>query len=318
MRKEIIFDMDTGFRSQFKISGYHFFGRKNEKEPVEKAACIVGAMRGNEYQQLYIASLLMDRLKHLEESGAISWNQEILIIPSVNNISMNSGSRLWTSDNTDINRQFPGNHQGEPTSRIAASVMEAVKGFRYGIHFPSSYLEGEFLPHVRMMHNGQNSAGLATLFGLPYVMIGEKRSFDHKTLNYNWQELGTESFSVYTSSTDKVDDKAARQAVSSVLRFLTRMGIIKYNCHNGYIASILMEDELFPVKSPDAGFIRVLAKIGDEVDRGCPLAEIIDPYHGNVISRIYAPTDGILFYASQKPMVMENSIAFRIIKKLHE
>ncbi|MCQ2491733.1 MAG: M14 family metallopeptidase [Lachnospiraceae bacterium] len=318
MTKEIIYEIDPGFRSQFQITGYHFYGKKSVEGDYEKSACIVGAMRGNEYQQLYASSLLIDKLTMLEEAGAISWNNEILVIPAVNSLSMNVGSRYWTSDNSDINRQFPGNPQGEPTSRIAASVMEAAKGYRYEIHIPSSYLEGEFQPHIRMMHNGQKSASLATLFGLPYVMIGEKRSFDHKTLNYNWQEMGTESFSVYTSSTDKVDDRAARQAVSAVLRFLTRMGIIKYNCHNGYIASILNESELASIKSGNAGFFRPLAKVGDEVERGDLLAEIIDPYHGNVVSRIHALSDGIIFYSTQKPVIMENSIVFKIIKKLHE
>ena len=46
---------------------------------------------------------------------------------------------------------------------------------------------------------------------------------DTVTLNYNWQMNGTNAFSIYTSSTDLVDDVTARQAVSSVLRFLTRM-----------------------------------------------------------------------------------------------
>ena len=33
---------------------------------------------------------------------------EILIIPSVNHSSMNISKRFWATDNTDINRMFPG------------------------------------------------------------------------------------------------------------------------------------------------------------------------------------------------------------------
>lgn len=316
MRKEIIYSMDSGFREEFKIHGYRFSGKATGEK--EQAACIIGAMRGNEYQQLYICALLINRLTELEHIGAIAGKNEILVIPSLNNMSMNVGKRFWTADNTDINRQFPGNKEGEPTSRIAAAVMEAVEGFRYGIQFPSFYMDGEFIPHVRMPETGKESTSLANLFGLPYVMVGKQRPFDSKTLNYNWQIKGTEAFSIYTGNTEEVDDAAARQAVSAVLRFLTRMGILRYNCHNGYIASILEETELVTVKSNSAGFFRRIAKINQEVKRGDVMAEILDPYKGNVISEIHATADGILFYSATKPIILQNSIAFQIIKKLHE
>lgn len=315
MKKEVIYSMDSGFREEFKITGYRFGGKAGAEE---KAACIVGAMRGNEYQQLYICALLINRLMDLEKNGSIVGKNQILVIPSLNNMSMNVGKRFWTSDNTDINRQFPGNKYGEPTSRIAAAVMQAVQGFRYGIQFPSFYMDGEFISHVRMPETGKESTSLANLFGLPYVMVGKQRSFDSKTLNYNWQIRGTEAFSIYTGNTDQVDEAAARQAVSAVLRFLTRMGILHYNCHNGYIASILEENELVTVKSSNAGFFRRIAKINQEVKRGEILAEILDPYEGKIISEVCATADGILFYSNNKPIILQNSIAFQIIKKLHE
>mgnify|MGYP005764870511 CR=1 FL=1 len=316
MKKEVIYSMDSGFREEFHVDGFLFSGKGSGKK--EKSACIIGSMRGNEYQQLYICAMLMNRLAELEEKGAIIGDNQILVIPSLNNVSMNVDRRFWTSDNTDINRQFPGNAHGEPTSRIASAVMKAVDGYRYGIQFASFYKDGEFISHVRMQDTGKESTSLASLFGLPYVVVAKQRSFDSKTLNYNWQIRGTQAFSLYTSNTENVDEAQARQAVSAVLRFLTRMGILRYNCHNGYIASILEESELVPVKSSSAGFFRKLVHVNDEVKRGDRLAQIIDPYLGTTISEIYAPVDGILFYSERKPIILQNSIAFQIIKKLHE
>ena len=68
------------YRADMNIYGYHF-GKG------EKSACIVGACRGNEIQQLYICSQLVRKLKELEERGAIVKNNEILVIPSVNPVS---------------------------------------------------------------------------------------------------------------------------------------------------------------------------------------------------------------------------------------
>ena len=121
MKKEIIYSSGNYLRDEFKIEGY-LFGKQSEGS--EPAACIVGAMRGNEYQQLYICSQLVKRLKELENSGAIVGDNQILVIPCVNNFSMNVGMKYWVSDNSDINRQFPGNFDGEPTSRLAAHLFE--------------------------------------------------------------------------------------------------------------------------------------------------------------------------------------------------
>ena len=61
MKKEIIYSSGNYLRDEFKIEGY-LFGKQSEGS--EPAACIVGAMRGNEYQQLYICSQLVKRLKN--------------------------------------------------------------------------------------------------------------------------------------------------------------------------------------------------------------------------------------------------------------
>ena len=73
MRKEVIYTLKNLYRADMNIYGYHF-GKG------EKSACIVGACRGNEIQQLYICSQLVRKLKELEERGAIVKNNEILVI----------------------------------------------------------------------------------------------------------------------------------------------------------------------------------------------------------------------------------------------
>ncbi|MDY2726695.1 MULTISPECIES: M14 family metallopeptidase [Anaerostipes] len=315
MKKEILYSASSYLRDDFNIVAYRFGKNDDMSEP---AACIVGSMRGNEYQQMYICSLLVKRLKELENHGAIVGNNEILIIPCINNFSMNVGKKYWVSDNSDINRQFPGNFDGEPTSRLAANFFDKVKGFRYGIHFPSFYRKGDFIPHVRMPSTGKESTSLANLFGLPYVITSKQRNFDKTTLNYNWQINGTDAFSIYSGETGNIDEVLAKQAVSAVLRFLTRMGILKYNCHNGYIASIIEEEDMILIKAESAGFFRRFAGVNEEIKRGQLLGEILDPYEGTILSEVRASVDGIIFYASNQPTILENATAFQVIKKLHE
>lgn len=311
MEKEVIYTMDSPYRENLDITGYRFGSGK-------KSACIVGAVRGNEVQQLYVCSQLIRKLKELEQRGAIVSDNEIMVVPSVNHHAMNIGKRFWAVDNTDINRMFPGYNLGETTQRIAAGVFDYVKDYSYGIQFASFYLPGDFVPHVRMMETGFQNTSLANLFGLPYVVVRKPRPIDTTTLNYNWQLWETSAFSVYTSETDIVDEESARMAVSAVLRFLTRMGILRYNSHSGYIASIINEDELTTVKTKTAGIYRRIVHPGQEVCKGQIMAEILDPYEGEVVDRVESPTDGIVFFAHKKPLVTESEVVYKIIRRLHE
>lgn len=310
MNKEIIFDLQSPYRNDLQIKGYTF-GKGNP------SVCVVGPMRGNEIQQLYICSQLIQALIGLEKKGAISKNHKILVIPSINHFAMNIGKRFWALDNTDINRMFPGVETGETTQRIASGVFEKVKGYTYGIQFASFYMPGDFIPHIRMMRTGHHNSSLATLFGLKYVLVRDPKPFDQTTLNYNWQFSNTQAFSLYTNETDKIDELSAQEAVTSILRFLSRMGIIKYRTHSGYISSILEEEHLITVQTPVSGIFRSKIKPGDEVNYQDVMAEIIHPYEGNVLTQILSPTNGVIFFAHSTPLAMENQVMFELIHRQH-
>ena len=149
------------------------------------------------------------------------------------------------------------------------------------------------------------------------MLIRKPRPYDTGTLNYNWQVWDTSAFSVYTKETDHIDQESARTAIVSVLRFLSRMGILKYHCHSGFIASIIQDDELRPVQSPCGGIFTRIKHPGDEVSYGDELAQITHPLEGYVMQHIYAPCDGIVFFSHSAPLINEQTTAFRIIRRLH-
>ena len=64
MQETDIFTLKGLYRDDFRIRGYRFGGG-------EKTLCVVGAMRGNENQQLYAASQLVRRLSLLEKAGTV-------------------------------------------------------------------------------------------------------------------------------------------------------------------------------------------------------------------------------------------------------
>ncbi|MCR4845988.1 MAG: succinylglutamate desuccinylase/aspartoacylase family protein [Eubacterium sp.] len=319
MRQKTLFSYETPFSGEHNIYGFVYgSGSYSEPTDAEHSAAIVGAMRGNEHQQLYICSKLSARLLELEEQGDIVPGKSVLIVPSVNYSAMNANHKYWLSDDSDINRKFPGNPEGPATSRLAYALFEELKTFSYCIQFPSYYMRGRFIPHIRMMMTGRESTNLANLFGLPFVMMAERRAFDEGTLNYNLQMAGTEAFSLYSGGTSRINEEYADVAVSAVLRFLSRMGIIRYNGMGGHISTLMNEEEMTSIKSEAAGFFKRTRNVNVEVRRGDLLAEIIDPMDGHVLSEVRSPVDGIIFYQQDAPLIYQNVVIFRIIKKIHK
>lgn len=307
MEKVLLYQMDSLYRDSFKIYGYHFGGN-------EKTVCIVGAIRGNEIQQLYMCSNLIKTLKLLEERRCLDENLGIMIVPSVNPYSLNTSTRFWATDNTDINRMFPGYDLGETTQRIADGFFQKVKDYTYGIHFTSFYLEGNFTPHVRIMKTGYENVEVAKEFAMPYIMLRNPKPYDTTTLNYEWQVWGTQVFSIYTPGTDQVDVKQARYGIDAVIRFLAYHGLIHMKVNGGYRSRIVEENELVTVRTKTSGILVLKVKCGDHLSVGDEIAEIIDTYEGDVIEVIKSPCEGCLFYHGSNPLIYSNTAIAKIIK----
>jgi hypothetical protein len=78
------------------------------------------------------------------------------------------------------------------------------------------------------------------------------------------------------------------------------------------------EEEMVSIKADDAGFFHRLVGTSQEVKRGQVLAEIVNPMDGKVISEVIAPTNGIVFFVQDNPMVFQNVVIYKIIRRLHE
>ena len=206
MKKDILFTLPSYFRDDMNIMAYRF-GKG------EKTCAVVGALRGDEVQQLYVCARLVSFLREVEKEDGVQPGKSVMIVPTVIGASMNEGSRLWEPENMDINRRFPGDVTGSTTERIAGALLDRLKNYRYGVQLTSFYQPGSFVPHVRMMDTGRQNPDLGCEFGLPYVYVRTPRSYDQTTLNYNWQLCGTQAYSLYAGKTREIDEAAADQTL---------------------------------------------------------------------------------------------------------
>lgn len=252
----------------------------------EKAACILGPVREASVQQRFVCASLVKKLRELEEKGAIVHDNEILVIP-------------------------------KPQDADGMLCPEAQE-YSYVIRFQEVEREGDSVPYIEISDSGFQNPSLANLFGYPYVMIRQSAESEAREECADSGSRGVSVFCVYTGAADQIDEEAARRAVAAILRFLTRMGVLRYTSHSGYLASVIREEDLSTVRSDHSGLYRRCVQPGTEVHRGEVLALLTDPFDGETLSEILSPSDGIVFYARRASEVQEGSIVFQIIRRLHE
>lgn len=306
MTEEIIYELPGLYRDALRVRGFSFGQGK-------KACCIVGAMRGNEVQQLYVASQLVKRLAEEESEGRLL-SGKILVIPAVNPYSLNISKRFWPTDNTDINRMYPGYDLGETTQRIAAGVFREIEDYPFGVQLASFYMPGTYVPHTRVMDAGYPvNLEYAKQFGMPYVVLRNTRPYDTTTLNYNWQIWGCHAVSLYTTTTTTIDKDSAQQAVRAIVRFLSAQGILTYHGHGGYVSRVINDRDMIQIRPKCAGFFDSHVRVGFEVKKGKNLGRIIDPLTGEIIEKLTSPADGIVFFQHSNPLTYADTAVFKLI-----
>lgn len=321
MIEETLFSLDMPYRDSLEVKALSFgvdvagavLGEGADAQALSPSVCLVAGIRGDEVHQTLICSLLAHKLAGLEQERSLAPGKRITVIPCANSSSMGIGRRFWPGDNTDVNRMFPGYNAGETTQRIAAGIFDQVRGYRYGIHFSSFYLCGDFVPHVRIMHGPGETANHGCDFGLPFVVHHVPGSFDTTTLHYNWRLWDTEAYTFYTDKTDLADLEAAHDAVRSVLRFLSARGIVRKATFGGKHATQLSEHALVPVFASSGGIFCPVVKPGEIVDAGQTLATVISTRYGTMRATLVAPCEGMVFYVARTPLANRQTLAFQIV-----
>ena len=306
MKKDTIFTVPSYFRDDMNIMGYRF-GKG------EKSCVVLGALRGDEVQQLYVCARLVAFLREVERDDGIMPGKSVMVVPTAVGLSMNTGNRLWAPENMDINRRFPGDAEGGTTSQIAAALFDRLKAYKYGVQLTSFYQPGSFIPHVRMMETGRQNPELGCEFGLPYVYVRAPRVSDQTTLNYCWQLSGTQAYSLYAGKTQEIDEAAADQTLRAIIRFLNGRGVIRSEQTTGQNSAVSADNYLITVSTKSAGLLRRVKHAGAHVRRGEQLAFVINPLDGSVKEVLKAPVTGMLFFIQDGPFITEHSPVFQVL-----
>jgi hypothetical protein len=306
MRRFDIVTLDSPNRAPLRIEGF-LFGEHNDNAP---SVAIVGAMSGDQINQLYVASGLVEYLRRKEEEGKIIG--EILVVPAVNPYALNMGEKNWPLDKTDLNMMFPGYDQGETTQRITACLFETLKGYDYGIILEGRRDQGMCLPYVKLIQSGYEDVDAVKDLGMGFVHYRPYDPIETVMLQYNWQLWETNAFSIVFGKNGSIDQASSDEVHTALVRFLSKRKVVDLEVFEGKKSNFLDPNRISVIKASRAGIFISKVRCGTSIKKGEVIGLIMDALSGEKREKIVATCEGIVTCQYAHPLIFQNSIAFRI------
>jgi predicted deacylase len=312
MGQRVLLHMTAPLREDFDIP-YHAIGAHLGPP----RAAFVAGLRGDELNGVFVLARLADFLNGVETSRhpTLQLCQHVIIIPAVNILGLNTYSRYWPFDNTDIDRMFPGYDAGETTQRIAHAVLEVTRAAHYRVDLHSSSHDFEELPQVRLFDPTTDERTTARLFGLPAVIESAVGAVFAATLGHAWKTCGGENFVIQAGQAGNLQLPHCERVFRALVGFLQRLGILQ-----GASPSSEHDDDVHvfginqttSLVAETAGLFISHLEVGRWLQAGDLIGQVFDGFDGQLRAEIKAPVVGLLSGVRRQPLLFEGDLIARL------
>lgn len=262
---------------------------------------VSAAVHGDELNGIEIIRRLIQSKTLKITSGTL------ILVPMVNVYGVLNQSR-YMPDRRDLNRSFPGSAQGSLAGRVADKFLaEIVRHCDYGIDLHTGAIHRSNLPQVRANLKDPETKSLAEVFGVPVLLNADLRD---GSLRQAAVESDTRILLYEAGQALRFDELSIRAGVRGILNVITHLGLVRRKSRRKAVTPYIANNSSW-VRANASGIVRNLKNLGDQVQKGAPLAEIGSPF-GEVISIITANKSGIIIGKQNIPLVQEGEAMFHI------
>jgi hypothetical protein len=314
MTARVLVHMTAPTREDFDIP-YHELGPKGA--PLKLA--LVGGLHGNELNGVFVLARLANFLQQIaagEREGTALLGR-VRILPAVNVLGLNTRSRLWPFDGSDLNRMFPGYDAGETTQRIAHAVLAATEPAEWRVDIHSSNSDFEELPQVRLYDPSDEERRVARWTGLPAIIERPITPSVSATLAYSWKARGGRSLVIQAGQAGSLQQEHCERLFRSLVDLLEELGLV--------VGLRLAEPEsdvhsfgprqIFPVIGEHAGWFVSRLEVGQWLQAGDLIGYVYDGFEGSLRAELRAPVAGLLAGIRRQPLLCEGDLVARLLSR---
>ncbi len=273
--------------------------------------CVVTGTHGDELEGQYVCFKLANLLKR----NLDKLNGTVEVYPALNPLGIDTLSRGIPGFDLDMNRIFPGSHDGVMAESIAHSVLEDLKGAAMVIDVHSSNIFLREMPQVRInVASADTLVPLARLLSVDFIWVHDAATVLEATLAHSLNSTGTPCLVVEMGVGMRINHSLGDNLVNGILNMLSTMGMWSGEVDHSSISDpILSEgDQVSFLNAESSGIFLTEMKTSSIVEPGEKIGTIVDPLSGDVIQEVTSPVYGYLFTLRAYPVVYEGSLLARI------
>ncbi len=287
---------------------------KDEKEL--RRISIVTGIHGDELEGQYVcyelSSYIQNNIERLK--GIVD------IYPALNPFGIDSITRGIPAFDLDMNRIFPGNHDGDMNEFIASEITEDILGSDLCIDIHASNMFLTEVPQIRINELHQEMLlPFAKEANVDLIWVHGESTVLESTFAHSLNALNTPTLVVEMGIGMRITKEYGDQLVEGILHLMEEMGIWEPPKTNRInvkepVISTGYNDVCF-LNAPFSGVYINEISHNSYVKEGDRIGRIVNPLTGKIEAEINAPVTGWLFTIRDYPMVSEGSLIGRIMKE---
>lgn len=219
----------------------------------------------------------------------------------------------------DMNRIFPGNDEGPMMESLVYRLTEDMKGADLCVDIHASNIFLMELPQVRINElTAKELVPLGKKINVDFVWVHASSTVLESTLAYSLNSVGTPTLVVEMGVGMRITKAYDYQLVEGILNVMKEIGVWEGAVGQVRTPVVSTDREVGYLNADSAGIYVPRVKIGEHVEEGDLLGEILNPLTGDVEQAVTAPIPGMVFTRREYPVVYSGSLLGRILGSREE
>ncbi|MEE5993406.1 MAG: M14 family metallopeptidase [Oscillospiraceae bacterium] len=275
----------------------------------------VTGTHGDELEGQYLAWLLGSFLnQHLDELDGI-----VDIYPALNPMGIDSITRSVPMFDIDMNRIFPGTKHGTMMEVICSSIVNDLAGSDVCIDVHSSNIFLKEIPQIRIsVPTAEMLVPYAKLMNVDFIWVHESATVLESTLAHTLNTRGTKTLVVEMGVGMRITKEYGQQIFDGILNLMHHLGIWKGEIKPVREPIVSLNRKVGFINSDAAGIFVPCVSFGDTVKKGDDIGDVLNPLTSEIVEKVKAVCDGMIFTLREYPVVYGGSLLARILMKEDE
>lgn len=310
---ETIFSLAMPYRENLAIRRTVYNGGNGPR------VAVTAGVHGDELEGLYVCHRLAAWLDNLQRTNPQHLRGQVELYPALNPLGLDTLTRSVPVFDSDLNRSFPGSVQGDLPKRLAAAAMTALEGASLVVDIHASNIYLREIPQVRI--NSEFSdilVPLAEQANLDLIWIHGAATVLEATVAHSLNSRNTPCLVVEMGVGMRLSPEYCEQLTLGLLHLWKGLGALSPEVqlpeldHHPLVAD---DSNVHYLNAQTSGMFVPAASHWTDVRRGELLGTIVSPFHGDILSEVRSPVDGVLFTLREYPLVYEGSLMARIMAR---